>query len=177
MSLVREPEAIVARLRRHERALFWPAVLLIADTAAVAYFTGKLPSGWPRWATLIASAVILLLLVLPPVLRWLSTNYTITTRRVVIRSGVLVRHRQELLHSRGYDVTLRQTGLQRLFRSGDIMINTTLDRPIELRDVASGRIVQSALQDLMEADSLVTAGRRQQAEARRDDETGDTGTR
>lgn len=161
MSIPREPEAVIARLRSHGRALFWPICVLIADSGSVAYFGGTLPSGWPKRTALIAAAIILLLLVVLPVLRWLSRNYTITTRRVVIRSGVLVRHRQELLHSRVFDVTLRQSGLQHVFRTGDILVNASLDRPVELRDVATPRLVQSALQDLMEVNASLAAGRRQ----------------
>src|SRR3954453_20334561 len=123
MAHPREPEAVIARLRSHGRALFWPACALIADSGGVAYLGGVLPSGWPRWAVLIAGGIVLLVLVLIPVLRWLSGNYTVPTRRVVIRSGLLVRHRQELLHSRIYDVTMRQRGLQHLFLTGDILIN------------------------------------------------------
>ena len=64
--------------------------------------------------------------------------------------GLMVRTRQELLHSRGYDVTVRQNGMQQLFRSGDVLINTGLDRPVVLHDVPSAALVQSALHELME---------------------------
>ena len=99
---------------------------------------------------LAGSAGLTILVFVIPFLGWLARGYVITTRRIVIRQGLLVRTRQELLHSRGYDVTVRQNGLQQLFRRGDVLINTGLDRPVVLQDVPSAALVQSALHELME---------------------------
>jgi len=171
------PEVVVARLRPHSRALFFPTVALLIDIAVVSYFAGALPEPWMNLALLGLGALIALLLFVAPVLRWLAQNDTITTRRVVIRSGVLVRSRQELLHSRGYDVTVRQAGLQLLFRSGDVLINTGLEHPVVLRDVPNAELVQSALHDLMEASVNPIAARRQRAHSQHpgepDDQTGE----
>jgi membrane protein YdbS with pleckstrin-like domain len=171
------PESVVARLRPHSRALFFPTVALLADIAAVSYFAGSFPEQWMNLLVLAGGALLALLLFVFPLLRWLAQNDTITTRRIVIRSDVLVRSRQELLHSRGYDVTVRQAGLQLLFRSGDVLINTGLEHPVVLRDVPNADLVQSALLDLMEASVNPIAARRQQARSRYpgdpDDETDD----
>jgi hypothetical protein len=47
-------------------------------------------------------------------------------------------------------VTVRKSGLQSLFGSGDVLISTGLDRPVTLRDVPKADLVQAALHDLME---------------------------
>jgi len=154
------PETVVARLRPHSRALFLPTVALLADIGAVSYLAGSFPEQWMNLLVVGAGAVVALLAFGFPVLRWLSQNDTITTRRVVIRSGVLVRSRQELLHSRGYDVTVRQAGLQLLFRSGDVIISTGNGHPVVLRDVPHAELVQSALHELMEASLNPLAARR-----------------
>lgn len=156
------PEEVVARLRPHARALFWPTVALLVDIAAVSYFADSFPEQWMNLLLLAGGALVALLFFVFPVLRWLAQNDTITTRRIVIRSGVVVRSRQELLHSRGYDVTVRQAGLQLLFRSGDVLINTGLEHPVVLKDVPNAHLVQSALHDLMEASFNPIAARRQQ---------------
>lgn len=171
------PEAVVARLRPHARALFWPTIALLALVAATAYFAGSFPEDWQNWTVLGASAVLVLLLFFAPLLAWLGRSYTITTRRIVLRHGLLVRTRQELLHSRGYDVTVRQNGLQQLFRSGDVLINTGLDHPIVLRDIPAADLVQSALHELMERSLNPIAARRQQEQSRPPDETTSWGTR
>jgi membrane protein YdbS with pleckstrin-like domain len=145
------PESVVARLRPHGRALFWPTLALLLIVAATTFFSGRFPENWENLALLVVAALLVLLLWLVPLLRWLGHNYTITTRRIVLRSGFLVRTRQELLHSRGYDVTVRKTGLQTIFGSGDVRINTGSEHPVILRDVPSPDLVQAALHDLMEA--------------------------
>jgi hypothetical protein len=65
-------------------------------------------------------------------------------------------------------VTVRRAGLQLLFRSGDVRINTGLEHPVVLRDIPDADLVQSALHDLMEASLNPIAARRQQAQSRPD---------
>jgi len=144
-------ETVVARLRPHGRAMFWPTVVLLAVVGALGYFGGRLPEQWQNLAVLGAAGVLVLLGWLVPLLRWLATNYTITTRRVIVRSGILVRNRQEILHSRVHHLTVRRGALQTLFRSGDVLVDAGLERPIVLADVPSADLVQDALHELAES--------------------------
>jgi uncharacterized membrane protein YdbT with pleckstrin-like domain len=151
--------------------MFWPSLALIVVAAAVGYFAGSFAAVWQNLALLAAAAFAVLVLWLLPLLAWLGTRYVITTRRIILRSGFFIRVRQELLHSRGYDVTVRQNGLQSLFRSGNVLINTGLDHPVMLKDVPSADLVQAALHDLMEKSLNPIAARRQAEETRASDET------
>jgi len=171
------PEAIVARLRPHARVLFWPSLALLVVIAATGYFFGSFAPAWANIAVLAGGVVLTIALFLVPLVSWLGRSYTITTRRIVLRSGLAVRTRQELLHSRGYDVTVRQNGLQQIFGSGDVLINTGLDRPVVLRDIPSAALVQSALHELMERSLNPIAARRQQEQSRPPDETTSWGSR
>lgn len=172
-----QPESVVARLRSHGRVLLLPCIVLLADVGALAYFGGQLPEPWQNWALLAAAVVVAIAFFLLPLLSWLGRNYTITTRRIVLRGGLFVRTRQELLHSRSYDVTVRRAGLQVLFGSGDVRINTGLERPVVLRDVPNAVLVQATLNDLMELSVNPVASRRQQEQSRAADETTAFGTR
>lgn len=160
------PETVVARLRPHARALFWPSLILIALSGGTAYFSNIVGEPWQQTAVLAVGGALAALLWLLPLLSWLAHRYTITTRRLVIRSGLLVRRRQEILHSRSYDLVVRQNALQSLFRSGDVHINTGLEHPVVLRDVPGVDLVQAALTDLMEQNSNPIASRRQQEQSR-----------
>ena len=171
------PESVVARLRPHGRVLFWPSLVVIAACGSVGYFFGSFDEPWINTAVVVGAALLVLLLWVLPLLSWLGTHYTITTRRIVLRSGLFVRTRQELLHSRGYDVTVRQTALQSLFRSGDVQINTGLEHPVVLHDVPGADLVQSALHDLMERSVSAIAARRQRDQSAPSDETTHWGTR
>lgn len=159
----RLPEQVIVRLRPHARRVFFPNLLLPVIVGAASWGAFTVDELWQVFAVLAAAVGLVLLFWAVPMVRWLNTRYTLTTRRMIIQRGLLARHRTELLHSRGYDVAVRQAGLQVLFRSGDVLINTGLDRPVMLRDVPSARLVQSALSDLMEAaTSSVAAQRRRE---------------
>ncbi len=161
-----DSERVVARLRPHARVLFWPSLVLIAVVGAMAYFYGRFTAMWENVAVLAGGALVILLLWMLPLLSWLGKRYVITTRRVVLSGGFFVRLRQELLHSRGYDVTVRKAGLQSLFGSGDVLINVGQENPVRLKDVPSADLVQSALHDLMEKSLNPIAARRQAEESR-----------
>lgn len=158
-------ERVIARLRPHARVLFWPALALIGASGAVGYFVGRTSEIWEVVLLWSAAAAVLLLLFLLPLASWLSRRYTITTRRLILRHGFFVRVRQELLHSRGYDVIVRRTWLQSIFRSGDVRINSGLDHPVVLKDVPRADQVQQALGEMMERTQTVVGLRRQQAES------------
>jgi membrane protein YdbS with pleckstrin-like domain len=174
---VRVPEVVVARLRSHGRALFWPSLALMAISGGSAYFVGVLPAAWEKTAIIVSAFLFGILLWLIPLLAWMGRNYTITTRRIVLRSGFFVRVRQELLHSRGYDVLVRQNALQGAFGCGDVQINTGLEHPIILKDVPNADLVQEALHDLMEASVNPIAARRQHEQSLPSDETARWGSR
>lgn len=153
----RAPERVIARLRPHARALVLPSFALIVLAGSVTFFAVTVDELWMRLATLGAGLLLATLLWLLPLLRWLSTQYVLTTRRVVLSRGLFVRTRSEVLLSRSHDVTVRRSGLQGLFRSGDVLLNTGLDRPIVLRDVPRADLVQAALGDVMETSTTSIA--------------------
>ncbi len=151
MSDVPEREQVVARLRPHARALFWPTVVLFVIAGAFGYFGGTFSEPWLNIAVAVIAAVLVFSGWLLPLLGWLARNYTITTRRIVLRSGILVRMRQEILHSRVRGLTVRTGWLQALFGSGDILVDIGSGAALVLKDVPSVVLVQDAIHDLMES--------------------------
>ncbi|HEY9324648.1 MAG TPA: PH domain-containing protein [Agromyces sp.] len=143
------PERVVARVRRHARILILPAILLILVAGATAYGIGIVPETWQVLAVLGGAVVVVLLGSFLPFLAWLTRRTTITTRRVIVRSGVAIRVRQELPLSRGHDVTVRRTWGQSAFGSGDVRIETGHEKPLVLKDVPNPTLVQGALHELM----------------------------
>jgi uncharacterized membrane protein YdbT with pleckstrin-like domain len=143
-------ERVVARLRRHARRMFWPSIALIVICGAAAYF-GSVFQGWVAWSVWGAALLLAIFLFVVPLGSWLTTRYTVTTRRLIVRSGLFVRERRELLHSRGYTVTLRTSWFQSLFRSGTIIVGALDQEAVaQLRDVPRAAVVTEALHDLME---------------------------
>ena len=164
-------EAVIARLRSHSRAMVWPTIGLVAIVGLTAYYGGSFDKPWINILIFVAAPLVAFFVWLVPLLAWLGRNYTITTRRVILRSGFLVRVRQELMHSRGYDVTVRKTALQSMAGSGDVLINSGQENPVVLRDIPDADLVQAALHDLMEASLNPVAARRQQGESSPDETT------
>lgn len=153
----RAPERAVSRLRRHARVLVLPSLVLVAAAGSASFAAFVLDELWQQLAAAFAGLVVIGLFWLLPLVSWLSTQYLLTTRRLVVRRGLFVRTRQEVLLSRGHDVTVRRSGLQSVFRSGDVLLNTGLDRPIVLRDIPRADLVAEALTDLLEASTTSIA--------------------
>lgn len=148
------PERVIATLRPNARLLIGPAILFIVLAGALLWLTGVFQEAWLIWLVLIAGVVLLVVGCVLPFLSWLVRRYTITTRKIIVQHGLFVRVRKELLHSRGYEVTVRRTAGQSLFRCGDIRINTAANElPIDLKDVPNPVLVQSVLQDLVEGNA------------------------
>ena len=159
-ALDREPEAIVARMRPHGRALVVPSILLIAAVGSAAFFVWRLPEPWMPWAVLAAAALVIVFGFLVPVAIWLGRSVTITTRRIVVHEGGLVRRRREILHTRPLEVVVHRTPGQRLAGSGDVVLELGADRRVVLHDLPNPVLVQEALADLMVTEHADHAGRR-----------------
>lgn len=152
-----QAERVIARLRPHVRAMFWPGLALIAASGAVGYLASTFEESWTQLLVWAGGALVLIFLFLLPLGHWLSTRYTITTRRIILRYGFFVRTRHEILHSRGYDITITTTWLQSAFRCGTIRLKRGADGALVMRDVPHADTVQSALHDLLENARNLTA--------------------
>lgn len=149
------PELRVARFRGHARRLTWSALVLIAVAGAVGFFYGNLPAPLQNWMLLSAAAALVLLLVLLPFLVWWTHVYTITTRRVMERRGVLAVRRRELAHVRGYTIQVRRGILQRMWGAGTLTLSNGVDDPLKLVNVPSPALVEEALVDQVEVNQIL----------------------
>lgn len=151
----RAPELVVARLRSHGGHLVWSAVLLIAVAGVTGWLFDNLPAPFENWMLLTAAGAVVLLGVVLPFLVWLSRTYTITTRRVISKSGLLARHRSELSHARGYAVTTRRSVAQRMRGTGTLMLSDGVEGRLELRDVPHAVLVGEVLVDQIELNQIL----------------------
>jgi membrane protein YdbS with pleckstrin-like domain len=149
------PELRVARFRGHARRLFWSALVLIAVAGACGWFYDNLPAPLENWMMLTAAALIVFLLVLLPFLAWWSHVYTITTRRVMERSGILAARRRELAHVRGYTIQERRGILQRMWGAGTLTLANGVDQPMRLANIPSAGLVHEALVDQVEVNQIL----------------------
>lgn len=149
------PELRVARFRGHARRLLWSALLLIAVAGAVGYFYGNLPAPFENWMLAAAAAIVVLFLVVVPFAVWWTHTYTITTRRVIERSGLIASRQRELAHVRGYTIQERRGPLQRMWGAGTLVLSNGVDEPMRLANVPSVTLVHEVLIDQVEIGQIL----------------------
>lgn len=144
------PETILARTRPHARRLTVPVIILFATVTAFGWYGGRFAEEWQNWTALGVAGGLVFFGTLLPFLAWLGHRYTITTRRVIARRGLLVSHRQDVYLARVSDVRMRRTPLQAVFRSGDVRVIAGPELTLLVHDVPSARLVADLLGELTE---------------------------
>jgi len=148
----RDPETVVAELRPNVASLILPAILLVAAVAALGFFGFRLPEAWQRWAILGGAGLVVVFGFVLPLWFWASRRYTVTTRRTILRDGMVVRRRREVLHARVIEVVLLRSPAQRFAGSGDVVLELGGDHSAVLRSVRAPGLVQAAIMDLVDAE-------------------------
>src|SRR3954471_6830223 len=158
--LLNEDEEIVEHLHPHWLTLV-PAVLAFLVVCALSGVAiAFLPSDDDNvrhallLAILLVALALLIWLALAPLIRWRSTHYVITTRRVLIRRGVFSHVGRDITLGRISDVAYEQTLADRIFRSGTLHIESAGENGQEtLVNIPRANDVQQTLNRLIEADS------------------------
>lgn len=141
---------VIVTLRGHGRVLVIPAIIAVLLAGAGALWLPVLPEPFSLIASVLALVGTLVLCV-RPYLRWATTVTTISATDIVVRSGIIRRRYHEVALNRIYDIAVHQTLGQSLAGSGDIELNTGLDRPFVIRDVATVARVRAAITELVAA--------------------------
>ena len=174
--LLATDEEVVRHLHPHWLTLVRPVLVLLLVVGSTSFGAALVPSGPSQGTarTVLAglALAVLVVAVLRPVLRWRTTHYVVTTRRVLLREGVLVRRGRDIVLSRIADVCYRQTLGQRLVRSGTLTIESLGEAGTTvLERLPHSDRVQQLLVALMEedADRRGAAGLPQPRGGREDD--------
>ena len=116
-------EHVVIHTRTHAKALILPALALILIGGGVGAGAALMPADARPVGTLAVIAVGLVLvlwLVLVPYLRWRTTTYTITNRRLITRSGILNKTGTDLPLNRVHEVSTERSLLDRILGCGTL---------------------------------------------------------
>lgn len=146
-------EQVVLHRHPHWKRLIGPVLLLLLATAAAALLAGYLNTlDWDQTArnvVLIVIAVIWLVIVgwltLWPFLNWLTTHFVITDRRVMFRHGVLTRSGIDIPLARINSVEFRHGLLDRILRTGTLIIESAAQDPLAFDDIPRVERVHSLL--------------------------------
>jgi uncharacterized membrane protein YdbT with pleckstrin-like domain len=156
--LLADDEEVVMALRPHWKEMVGPVLVLLVTCPAATYLATIAPDGsaqkWLRLAVVVLAALIVLRFTVWPFLKWLTTSYTVTDRRIITRVGVVARTGRDMPISRVNDVTFSHSGLlERLLGCGTLVVESAGERgQLVLRDVPHVEEVQRDVYRLAEAD-------------------------
>jgi uncharacterized membrane protein YdbT with pleckstrin-like domain len=84
-------------------------------------------------------------LVIWPYLNWLTTHFVITDRRVMFRHGLLTRSGIDIPLARINSVEFRHGIIDRMLRTGTLIIESAAQDPLEFHDIPRVERVHSLL--------------------------------
>ena len=146
-------ERVVLHRHPHWKRLIGPVFVLLLATAVAAFGLGVVNRmTWDQTAkniVMIVIGVIWLILVgwlaAWPLLNWRSTHFVITDRRVMFRHGVMTRSGIDIPLARINSVEFRHGLVDRVLRTGTLIIESASQDPLEFHDIPRVEQVHSLL--------------------------------
>ena len=155
--LLNTGERLVVDLHPHWWYFVKQAAALLVAIAAVVYFRTKdwdIPTVSAAGVTLVA-----LLWFVSRYLKWMTTNFAVTSHRVIYRSGVFAKHGIEIPLDRVNTIFFNQGILERLLGTGDLAIESAGERGTErFSDIRRPSKVQNEIYRLIEEEQDEHAG-------------------
>jgi uncharacterized membrane protein YdbT with pleckstrin-like domain len=154
-------EHAVIRTRTHAKALIRPALVLIILGAAAGAGAALVPDEFrPVGPAAVAALGLVLAIwwVLLPFLRWWTTTYTITNRRLITRAGILNKVGKDLPLNRVHEVSYQRSLIDRLLGCGTLNVQTAAeDGSMVLSGVPDVERVHATMTELLLDDHRVSS--------------------
>ena len=123
-----EGEHVVLRLHPHWKTVLRPVLILALIIAAVLAALILLPSSADQPLVRLGIAVVAVLAAIAwcavPLLRWRTTSYELTNRRLRLRSGILTRRGRDFPLARISDVSFSHGILDRILGCGRLVVES-----------------------------------------------------
>jgi uncharacterized membrane protein YdbT with pleckstrin-like domain len=149
--LLTDGETVVVDTRTHPKALILPAVVLVVLVAAATYLDRKTGNGTVSLVWWVIALVVFVWWVLRPFLTWLTATYTITTKRLITREGLIARRGHDIPLHRISDVAYDQGVLDRMLACGTLVISdASTHGSVRLHDIPQVETVQRRLTELLD---------------------------
>lgn len=159
--LMIDGEQTVMTTRTHVKALFVPAILLLAVAGAGTFLaattSGILWGGRPvlMWLIIAVSAGLVLFGSVIPYLRWYLWTYTLTNKRLVEQRGILTRSGRVIPLNRINDVAFEKNLNDRVLGSGTLIIHDASEQAgLELDDIPNIEDMHRTITTLIDAARL-----------------------
>ena len=150
-----QDEHLVLLLHPHWKTLIRPfavAVLVIAIALiAEVLIPSNSAAAVERLVVAAVAILAVMLWLIVPVLRWRTTIYELTTRRLRVRSGIATRRGRDIPLARINDVSFEKGLLDRLLGSGRLVVESAGEHgQILLNDIPRVEFTQATLFRLVE---------------------------
>lgn len=156
--LLNEGESIVVSTRTHPKALLLPILALVVLLAIGVFVQTAVDQQTLSWIVWALVAIGIIWFTVRPALVWLTATYTITTRRLITRHGVVTRKGHDIPLSRVSDVAYERDLIDRLLGCGTLVISdASTHGQVALPDIPrieeTHRRIQELLHDIHSQDT------------------------
>jgi uncharacterized membrane protein YdbT with pleckstrin-like domain len=147
--LLRGDEQVVVHKHQHWKKLLLPVLALLVIVGLGSYLAALVagsswqPYGWIALA--VVGGIGLVWLTVVPLLRWRTTHFVLTTRRVMIREGILSRSGIDIPIDRINTVQFRHSLIDRILGCGTLSIESASDEPLEFDGIPQVERIHSLL--------------------------------
>jgi len=146
-----EDEEEVLHFHPHWKTILGPLLLAIVVAAVAIAGIVFIDNGTARTILGGAGIVLIVVILALPLIRWACTDYILTTRRFVLRIGILNRHGRDIPLNRVNDVSFDHGLVDRILRCGKLTVESAGERgQIVLRNIPRVEHVQNELYRLIE---------------------------
>ena len=132
-------EEIITHRHPHWKMMVVPVVVLLVVVGLGSFLAALIGAqAWGLWARIVVLVIALALVVrftLVPLIRWRTTHFVITNRRVLVREGLITRRGMDIPMRRITGVQFRQSLFERLFGVGTLVMESAGDEPLEFEDI------------------------------------------
>jgi uncharacterized membrane protein YdbT with pleckstrin-like domain len=137
--LLGSDEHVAIHTRTHPKRLILPAVALVVLCVALGVGVALIPDAARpigQLAVALSALLLAIWLVVLPFLRWWTTTYTVTNRRLITRWGILNKTGKDIPLMRINDVLYERSLVDRMLGCGTLFIQTAAEGgTIKLDDV------------------------------------------
>ena len=114
----------------HRAVLHWgifvgPAIVLFIGLLLIALPIGVAIGGAGGFFTALMIILLFAIPIIRVVITYLTTEFAVTSRRVIVKRGLIGRNTLELNHARVEGLAVRQGVINRIFNAGTIVVNGT----------------------------------------------------
>jgi uncharacterized membrane protein YdbT with pleckstrin-like domain len=151
-------EEVVSEFHPHWASLIRPT-LAIVGLVVVGVLLGAFVDAVDMWVGVLGGFVLGIIVTMPKWVKWKTTWFVITTERLIVRTGLFTRTGKEIPLEVINDVAFGQTIGERVFRSGDLLIESAGEHgQSRFTDIPDPEGVQALIYKVREERTLLLRG-------------------